>query len=390
LTLAERYVELALRLQRHRDELVFGYSGPRELVERVGAEEPRDPPKLAAEARALLDELDRSTDDRAAWVAAQAAGLWIFARQLAGEDVPYREEVELGYAVTPEWYPEDEFERAHRELDEALGGTGDLRERYASWLEATAIPKDAMREALAASLADFRDRTRALFGLPDGEEVELRLVEGKRWGGYSEFLGGLRSVLHVNTDLPLPAGDLAHFVAHEAYPGHHTENAWKEALLVRGRGRLEATIVLATGPDGVLAEGLAQLARDVLLGGAAEHVAAELLAPLGVDYDAEVGARVRSAAMVSNDVAANMALLRHERGAGEDELAAYAARWTLQPPDRIEKLVAWVCTQPFRGYVVTYPAGLRLVRAFVGDDPQRFKRLLTEQLVPEDLSSAAV
>jgi hypothetical protein len=163
-------------------------------------------------------------------------------------------------------------------------------------------------------------------------------------------------------------------------------------VLVRDGGRPEATIVLATGSDGVLAEGLAQLARDVLLGAEAEHVTAELLAPLGVDYDADVGARVRSARMLSNDVAANMAQMRHERGAGEDDLAAYATRWTLQPPDRIEKLVAWVCTQPFRGYVVTYPAGLRLVRTFVGSDASRFKRLLTEQLVPDDLrfsSSAA-
>jgi hypothetical protein len=225
--------------------------------------------------------------------------------------------------------------------------------------------------------------------LPDGEEVELRLVSGKRWGGYSEFLGGLRSVLHVNTDLPLPASDLAHFVAHEAYPGHHTENAAKEALLVRERGQLEATIVLASGSGAVVAEGLAQLAREALLGAEAETVAAELLESVGVDYDPEVGAHVRSAGMLTNDVAANLALMHHERRAGEDELAAYAPRWTLQPDDRIRKLVAWVSTQPFRGYVVTYPAGFRLARAFVGDDPAKFKRLLTEQLLPGDLDSPA-
>jgi hypothetical protein len=380
LNAAEAYVELALRLQRHQEELVFGYSGPRELASRIAAEEPREPAALAADARTLVDELGSDS-----WIAAQAMGLLLFARRLAGEDVPYREEAELGYGVEPEWYPEDEFERAHRELDEALGGDGDLRERYARWLDETALPKTSLGEALTATLAEFRERTRALFGLPDGEAIELRLVEGKRWGGYSELLGDLQSVLHVNTDLPLPAGDLAHFVAHESYPGHHTENSWKESVLVRDGGRLEATIALATGPDGVLAEGLAQLARDVLLGAEAEIVTAELLAPLDVAYDADVGERVRAARMLSNDVAANMALMRHERGADEDELAAYAERWTLQPPDRIEKLVAWVSDQPFRGYIVTYPAGLRLARAFVGDNPARFKRLLTEQLLPDDL-----
>ena len=392
MTLGERYVELALRLQRHRDELVFGYSGPPELAARVAAEETFDPAKLAADAEVILAELSSSDESQGSdWLVEQTAALLTLARSLDGHELPYREDVERSYGVEPEWYPEDEFERTHRELDEALGGSGDLRERYCRWLEATELPKDILSEALSATLAEFRDRTRARFGLPEGEQVELRLVEGKRWGGYSEFVGGLRSILHVNTDLPLPSGDLAHFVAHESYPGHHTENAWKEALLVRDQGRVEATIVLATGPEGVIAEGLAQLARDALLGAEAEHVTADLLASLGFDYEPVVGARVRSARMLTNDVAANLALMRHERGAGEDELAAYARRWTLQPEDRIEKLVAWVCTQPFRGYVVTYPAGLRLARAFVGNDPDRFKRLLTEQLAPADLriSSAA-
>jgi hypothetical protein len=391
-TLAKRYVELALRLQRHWDELVFGYSGPRELAERVAAEETVEPARLAADAEAILAELAGSDENRRTrWLAAQTAALLTLARRLDGHELPYREDVERSYGVEPEWYPEDEFERVHRELDEALRGSGELRERYSRWLEATALPKEILSEALSATLAEFRDRTRALFGLPEGEEVELRLVGGKRWGGYSEFFGGLRSILHVNTDLPLPSGDLAHFVAHESYPGHHTENAWKEALLVRDQGRLEATIMLATGPEGVIAEGLAQLARDALLGAEAESVTAELLASLGFDYEPNVGARVRSARMLTNDVAANLALMRHERGAGEEELAAYARRWTLQPEERIEKLVAWVCTQPFRGYVVTYSAGLRLAKAFVGTDSDRFKRLLTEQLVPADLrvSSAA-
>jgi hypothetical protein len=380
LNVPERYLELALRLAKHEPELVFGYSGPAELADRVAAEEPVAPARLTADAEALLAELDPS-----AWLAAQVSGLVVVAQRLAGVEIPYREDVERSYGVAPEWYDEDEFERAHRELDDALGGTGDLRDRYARWLDANALPKEIVREALTATLADFRERTRALFGLPDGEAVELRLVDGKRWGGYSEPLGGLQSVLHVNTDLPLPAGDLAHFVAHESYPGHHTENAWKESVLIREGGRLEATIVLATGSDGVQAEGLAQLAREALLGEEAERVIEDLLRPLGVSYDAEVGERARPARMLSNDVAANMALMRHERGADEDELDAYATRWTLLPPERIRKLISWVCTQPFRGYVVTYPAGLRLARRFVGDDPARFKRLLTEQLVPDDL-----
>jgi hypothetical protein len=38
-------------------------------------------------------------------------------------------------------------------------------------------------------------------------------------------------------------------------------------------------------------------------------------------------------------------------------------------------------------YVPTYLEGERLCLAFVGDDPARFKRLLTEQLTPADLGA---
>jgi hypothetical protein len=45
--------------------------------------------------------------------------------------------------------------------------------------------------------------------------------------------------------------------------------------------------------------------------------------------------------------------------------------------------------RPFSGYTHCYPEGLRLCSAFVRGDAARFKRLLTEQLVPADLAAGA-
>ena len=39
----------------------------------------------------------------------------------------------------------------------------------------------------------------------------------------------------------------------------------------------------------------------------------------------------------------------------------------------------------WRAYAVTYSAGERLAGAFVGGDPERFRRLLNEQLTTADL-----
>ena len=41
-----------------------------------------------------------------------------------------------------------------------------------------------------------------------------------------------------------------------------------------------------------------------------------------------------------------------------------------------------------RSYVITYPAGRELCRSYVAGDPERFRRLLTEQVRVRDLLDA--
>jgi hypothetical protein len=113
------------------------------------------------------------------------------------------------------------------------------------------------------------------------------------------------------------------------------------------------------------------------------------VAALGLDYDPEVGARVYEARRLLRTVSSNVTLLVHERGASVDEAADYVRRWSVEPEDRVEKTVASVLEHPFPGYMHCYPEGHRLCAEFVRGEPERFKRLLVEQLVPADLSSAA-
>jgi hypothetical protein len=84
-------------------------------------------------------------------------------------------------------------------------------------------------------------------------------------------------------------------------------------------------------------------------------------------------------------VRSNLALLLFDRGADDDEAQAYVARWALLTPERVTKMVTAVRSTPLPGYVHCYTDGLRLTRGFVAGEPARFKRLLTEQLVPADL-----
>jgi hypothetical protein len=382
MTVAERYLELGLRLGRHEPELVDSYYGPAELRQRIEDEPLTEPARLAADAAELLAKVD----DR--WLASQVRALETTARTLAGEELPYAEEVELTYGIRPRWIDEREFERTQAELDEALAGPGDLAARYARWFEEAAVPPAAVERAVDAAMQLVRERTHEAIGLPEGEEIELEIVTGERWFGYAHYLGGFRTRISVNTDLSFPASDLLRFAAHEGYPGHHTHRAWQEADLARDEGRIDATLDLLWSPDAVVSEGLAETGPDFVLDGDAHGELAERLRPLGFEYDAEVGARVAEARRKLYYVPSNVTILLHERGASRQEAWDYAAHWSLQPADRVDKILENAEERRSRGYVHSYSEGRRLCSAFVDGDPARLRRLMTARLLPAELDAA--
>jgi len=65
----------------------------------------------------------------------------------------------------------------------------------------------------------------------------------------------------------------------------------------------------------------------------------------------------------------------HALGLGTPQIADHAIRFFKEPTSR--------------SYILTYAAGLDLCRAYVSDDPERFRRLLLEQVRVGDLLAAA-
>ena len=381
MSVVERYLELALRLGKHDEDLVDSFYGSDELAQRVEAEEPRDPAALEADAEALLAELG---DD--AWLAAQVQALWANARKLTGERFEYAEEGRLVYGIEPLWADEEGFARAAELLEGALPGSGDLRARYAAWFEEIAIPPELLGRALIDIAGELRRLTRELIGLPDGEEFELELVTGERWLGYAEYLGGLRTKISINTDLPLPAANLVHLTSHEIYGGHHTHRAWIEAELVRGRGEVERTLDVLWAPEALISEGIAETGPE-LVAGDGQELAAAVLGRLGFEYDADVGSRVVEARDLLAPVSANVAMLLNGRGASREEAREYAAAWSLLPDERLDKMIDSQVRSPSPAYQHTYWQGYELVSAYVGEDAGRFRELLTARVLAADLSA---
>jgi hypothetical protein len=381
------YIELGLRLGRHLDGLVDGYFGPPEITATVGDRPLPAAAELVADAAGLREALPEAGLDpgRTRWLGAQLLGLETVARRLAGEDIHFAEEVERCYGIRPQRVPEAVFEAAHRELDELLPGDGSLAERWQAWQEGDTLAPDQL-EPFATGLADdLRGRTADMFGLPAGESVRFEVVRGEPWAGFNYYEGGLHSRIAINADVPLAAGRAVHLVAHETYPGHHTEHVWKEQLLVRERGQIEESLLMIGTPQALISEGIAETGWDVLLGDEVERVGAEHLARIGVSYDAELALAVNRASYPLGYAAANAAFLVHEDGATTAEAADYIERWRLVSRARAENSVRFLADPLWRSYATTYDDGERICKAWVDGDPARFRRLLTEQLTPADL-----
>ena len=78
--------------------------------------------------------------------------------------------------------------------------------------------------------------------------------------------------------------------------------------------------------------------------------------------------------------AVNAALLLHERDTSPGDVRAYLEEWALMTPEYSAHVIRFLTEPSSRTYVVTYPAGRAICQAWVGDDAQRFRRLLTEQV----------
>ena len=243
--------------------------------------------------------------------------------------------VERCFAYAPPRRPDAEFEAAAAALDRLLPGSGSLPERLER--VGRAVRHRARSSARPSPIGSPSGSARALprqFGLPDGEDLRISLVNGQPWSAYNWYDGGRRSRVDINTDLPNRAPELVNLIAHEAYPGHHLEHAWKEADLVDGAGRLESSILLINTPECLISEGLADLGRRFAVP-AADH--ADLLVELferagladrprscrGAGCRRTVHRRSRPTGTRSSAIRGNAAIHRHADGWTHDEVETY-------------------------------------------------------------------
>lgn len=374
---AERYVRLVLAVGQHDADYVDAFYGPAEW--RTAAEAAKLP--LAAidqQAAALEQDLAAVT---AGPPVAKDAELWALRRQylsrqmaalrarvamLQGQKLTFDEESRALYDAVAPTQTEAEFDAVLKQLEARLPGEGALIERYDRFKQAFVISTGRVDRVFREAIRACRDRTMARVELPVEERFTVEYVTGKSWSGYNWYQGGYKSLIQVNTDLPIYVDRAIDLACHEGYPGHHVYNVLLEKHLVRDRGWIEYTVYPLFSPQSLIAEGTANYGIEVAFP-PADRITfeREVLFPLaGLDVT-RVQEYYDVLALVDRlSYAGNEAARRYLDGTLDRAGAiAWLEKYALYTAPRAEQRVKFI--DQYRSYVINYNLGKDLIRAYV-------------------------
>jgi hypothetical protein len=391
-SIAERYIRAAHGVNLHKTGFIDAYFGNPDWTQAFSS----NLNDLAVELERLQnDVLEISSSQRRAYLSVQIRAMRTMVKLKSGVSISFLDEVRGLHDIEPIRKPEHLFEAAHQKLEQLLPGTGSLNDRRQVSRDKFKIDPNRIQAVIDVISLESQQRTKTMFGLPENESCQYALVQNKPWGGYNWYLGHGRSRIDVNTDLPQFVSDLPDLVAHESYPGHHTEHVKKEQKLVLENDWQEFGIQLLDSPECVLAEGIATSALGVIMDKSelARWITDELckVAGLNLSFDeVQTELQIQQARAALNYVSGNAALMLFENLRSEVDVLEYIQHYQLLTPTQAQKKLEFV--QYARAYVYTYTTGYDLLEPLlVGTDKAIwFQRLLEQPVTPSQLKSWAL
>jgi hypothetical protein len=397
-TMADRYVKLVLALGQHDADYVDAYYGPAAWK----ADVERKKPTLAVidrEAEQLLGELGRQRPNgdelvmlRHQYLHRQLESLRARVRMLMGGKLTFDEESRVLYDAVAPMHPETYFQGIVNELEPMLPGRGMLIERYDAFRKDFIIPPNRLDVVFDKAIDECRARTLKHVQLPPTESFTVEYVTNKSWSGYNWYQGNFRSLIQVNTDLPIYIDRAVDLACHEGYPGHHVYNALLEKHLVRDRGWQEYTVYALFSPQSLIAEGTANYGIDVAFpGGDRLEFERSVLFPLAGLNQARAAEYYKVQTLVERlAYAGNEAARRYLNGdIDRTAAAAWLVRYAMMSAPRAEQRVRFM--DQYRSYVINYNLGKDLVKQHVetlaraGDRWPEFVKLLSSPRLPSEL-----
>ena len=398
--ISEGYIQLVLNVGQHDADFVDAYYGPPELKKAAEASKPPlDVLRARAEALTGMLDAEREPADELArlrlqYLRRQVAAVHARIRMLEGQRLSFDEESKALYDAVAPTLPESHFQEILATLEKRFPGRGPLVDRYDAYRQAFVIPKDRLDRVFKTAIAACRERTVKHIALPPEESFTVEYVTGKSWSGYNWYQGGFRSLIQVNTDLPVYIDRAIDLACHEGYPGHHVYNVLLEKHLVKDRGWKEFTIYPLFSPQSLIAEGTANYGIAVAFPGA-ERVAYEekvLFPAAGLDPSRareyyEVQALVDKLSYAGNEAARRY--INKEIDAAQ--ATAWLEKYALMPRARAQQRVRFF--DQYRSYVINYNLGKDMVATYIerkaGNDGSRrwdeFAKLLSSPRLPSGL-----
>ena len=391
--IGEEFVRLALAINEHMPGYVDSYFGPDEWSREAKQRGKIPLPELTDRADQLAVTISHANGmdaQRKDFLARQVNAMQMSLRLLGGEKVTLADEVQGLYDVQPGWKDESVFLEGQQRLNEILPKGDSLKERLESWKKSLEIPIEKVQELLPRITDRLRELAHQKFNLPDEESFTVEFVSNEPWGAYNWYLGSYQSKIAINTDLPIQVNELAGLIAHEGYPGHHTELSTKESKLIKQANYQEHVLTLINSPSCVIAEGIATTAlRTVLPDEQLEDwYREEILPAAGMSHiDPGIIIEVGRAARKMSGVWGNAAFLLHDRKIRAEEISLYAQKYDLSTEKEAGKMIEFISNPLYRSYIFTYAVGYELLEELFaqGDREQYFARILREPVTPAQI-----
>jgi hypothetical protein len=323
---------------------------------------------------------------------------------LTGARLSFDEESKALYDAVAPTHTEAEFATVLSALEQKLPapshvegpGAGPLVDRYDEFRKAFIIPKDRLDAVFKAAIDGCRSRTLEHIQLPPGESFTVEYVTGKSWSGYNWYQGNYRSLIQVNTDLPIYIDRAIDLACHEGYPGHHVYNALLEKNLVRDRGWVEFSVYPLFSPQSLIAEGTANFGIEVAFPRTDRlEFERRVLFP-AAQLKSEMAARYYEILDLVEQLsyAGNEAARRYLNGEIDARAAAdWFEKYGLYSRPRAEQRVRFI--DQYRSYVINYNLGKDMVAAHVEarggtrDHPDKrwdeFAKLISSPRLPSGL-----
>ena len=372
--LAERYVRLVLAVGQHDPDYVDAYYGPPDWRKEAAAQK-LPLTDIASRASVLAQAVaaakpavtaDELTRLRHQYVARQLEAVRARVSMLTGTKLRFDEESKALYDAVAPVHTEADFAGVLSQLEAKLPGDGSLIDRYDRFRSRFVVPRERLDAVFKAAIDGCRSRTVQHIMLPAGENFSVEYVTNKSWSGYNWYQGFYRSLIQVNTDLPIYVDRAIDLACHEGYPGHHVYNVLLEKNLLRDRGWIEFSVYPLFSPQSLIAEGTANYGIEVAFP-RAERLAFErrvLFPAAGLD-PADAAQYYEVLALVDQlSYAGNEAARRYLDGAIDAKAAAdWLEKYGLYSRPRAEQRVRFI--DQYRSYVINYNLGKDMVAAYI-------------------------